>query len=681
MAGSFEVLKEFSTNLTVPDMVGDGSISWAGEIYLPRVGIELKSIEFYYTPSENMFNLFGIKTDGSSLSMYYDSTGNGNGWYDDRYRLVDFRGDINTNDSNGLAGNFMTNAYVLSPALNFISVKAPETLLYSDFPYFTGNDLYFQADTNYKLPETSDDIFVEGATISSWDPANGRLALSNKTSSEILVGMDGIPSITPKVTLNLNNVTKVSGPEQISYNQYGSFKFKPLNDSYMLPDDVTVSGSYTNKTWAKSTGTLMVYGVTSDITISITAVSAPETYMLTYSKDPGVYQLTVTVESGYGGYGTSGTLSSGATIYEGAVLKVYAVAAEGYLLANNSTSYTTTYTVDSDIDFHIQAKKYYNLILDYDSAAIQTFTVTKTSGFGTLGALTNGSKIFEGDVLSVFVKPNSGYYIDSNSYQTQYTVGNSNLTISPIALQIPTQYKLTIIKGTGVKSVTVTKTSGYGITGGELTTGSFIYHGDSLSVVAEAEDHYRLDTYTTNYLVTGDVSINITATRLPKRAIELDPDRTWNAVSSQDISLSNPINFYADDDPIMIEFSANTHYIIKSISVVPQSVSESLTEGSDYSRSITSDGKTGTVIIYPECDKSIFLWVEGQQVTYSVKFTDSNNKIKLISPTTVTAGSEDNIQVIFEIADENGNISDYGFPTTVGSSNINGATFVSWREE
>jgi hypothetical protein len=46
----------------------------------------------------------------------------------------------------------------------------------------------------------------------------------------------------------------------------------------------------------------MVYGVTSNITISISAVSAPEAYTLTYSKDPGVYQLTVTVESGYGGY-------------------------------------------------------------------------------------------------------------------------------------------------------------------------------------------------------------------------------------------------------------------------------------------------------------------------------------------------------------------------------------------
>ena len=421
----------------------------------------------------------------------------------------------------------------------------------------------------------------------------------------------------------------------------------------------------------------MVYGVTSDITISITAVSAPEAYTLTYSKDSGVYQLTVTVESGYDGYNTSGALSSGATIYEGAVLKVYATAAEGYLLANNSTSYTTTYTVNGDIDFHIEAKKYYTLILDYDSAAIQSFTVTKTSGFGTLGALTNGSKIFEGDILSVFVKANSGYYIDPNSYQTKYTVGNSNLTISPIALQIPTQYTLTINKGTGVKSVTVIKTSGYGITGGELTTGSSIYHGDSLLVTAEAEDNYTLNTYTTNYLVTGNVSINITATSLPKRAIELDPDRNWNAVSSQDITLNSPINFYADDDPIMIEFSVNTHYIIKSIYVMPQSISESLTEGSDYSTSINSDGKTGTVIIYPECNKNIFLGVDAQQVTYSVRFTDSNNKIKLISPTIVEAGSEDNIQVIFEIADENGSISEFGFPTNVGSSNINGATFVS----
>lgn len=268
----------------------------------------------------------------------------------------------------------------------------------------------------------------------------------------------------------------------------------------------------------------MVYGVTSDITISITAVSAPKAYMLTYSKDQGVNQLTVTVQSGYSGYNTSGALSSGATIYEGAVLKVYATAAEGYLLANNSTSYTTTYTVNGDIDFHIQARKYYNLILNYDSATIQTFTVNKTSGFGTLGALTNGSKIFEGDILKVFIKANSGYYVDPTSYQTEYTVGNSNLTISPIASQIPPSYILTINKGTGVKSVTVSKTSGFGIIG-ELTTGSTIHDGDHLSVVAIAEDNYTLNAYTTDYIVRGDVSINITATSLPKRAIELDPNR------------------------------------------------------------------------------------------------------------------------------------------------------------
>ena len=187
----------------------------------------------------------------------------------------------------------------------------------------------------------------------------------------------------------------------------------------------------------------------------------------------------------------------------------------------------------------------------------------------------------------------------------------------------------------------------------------------------------------TESAVNGEVGFAaVKATQYVQRTIDLDIERAdeWENVSSQDISLSNPINFYADDDPITIEFTANTHYVINSITAWTTD-GTALVEGTDWDREISSDGQTCTVTIYPSCDKGITLGISCQKVTYSVRVIDSNGKIKLISPTTVEAGYDGNIQIIIEIPDENGSISDYGFPTNVGQSNINGATFVSFVEE
>ena len=174
----------------------------------------------------------------------------------------------------------------------------------------------------------------------------------------------------------------------------------------------------------------------------------------------------------------------------------------------------------------------------------------------------------------------------------------------------------------------------------------------------------------------------VKATAYVQRTIDLDIEREdeWAKVTSQDISLSNPIKYYADDANIVIEFNAETHDVINSITAWTTG-GVALVEGTDYTRSISDDGKSCTLTIYPSCDKNITLGISCEKVTYTVRVTDSNGKIKLISPTTVEAGYDGNIQIIIEIPDENGSISDYGFPTNVGQSNINGATFVSFVEE
>lgn len=76
---------------------------------------------------------------------------------------------------------------------------------------------------------------------------------------------------------------------------------------------------------------------------------------------------------------------------------------------------------------------------------------------------------------------------------------------------VPAAYTLTISKGTGVASVSVTRTSGYGATG-TLTSGATVYDGDVLSVSATASSGYTLDSYTETVTVSGNVTITVTAT-------------------------------------------------------------------------------------------------------------------------------------------------------------------------
>ena len=76
--------------------------------------------------------------------------------------------------------------------------------------------------------------------------------------------------------------------------------------------------------------------------------TTPTAYTLTISKGTGVENVTVTKTSGYG---ATGALNSGATIYKGDVLTVSATASSGYTL----NSYTSSITVNSNVTVNVTA--------------------------------------------------------------------------------------------------------------------------------------------------------------------------------------------------------------------------------------------------------------------------------------------------------------------------------------
>ena len=80
-------------------------------------------------------------------------------------------------------------------------------------------------------------------------------------------------------------------------------------------------------------------------------------------------------------------------------------------------------------------------------------------------------------------------------------------------------YTLSVSKGTGVASITVSRTSTLEPTAstGSISAGSgTIFHGDKLSVSATASTGYLLNSYTTSYTVSGDTTVSATATALTK---------------------------------------------------------------------------------------------------------------------------------------------------------------------
>lgn len=127
--------------------------------------------------------------------------------------------------------------------------------------------------------------------------------------------------------------------------------------------------------------------------------------------------------------------------------------------------------------------------------------------------------VMQGDAVSngVFV-PKAGHRYDlifwfdgAKVWCTICAVSLSDNTGDEEEPVVPTAYTLTISQGTGVGSVTVTKTSGYGALG-TLNSGSTVYEGDVLSVSATAASGYTLDSYTKTVTVSGNVTVSVTAT-------------------------------------------------------------------------------------------------------------------------------------------------------------------------
>lgn len=109
---------------------------------------------------------------------------------------------------------------------------------------------------------------------------------------------------------------------------------------------------------------------------------------------------------------------------------------------------------------------------------------------------------------SIIFKGNDVKYVE-------FITGEPSINVNYIIWAKP--FTLNIVKGSGVSSVTVTRTSTKVKdvpTNLSVSSGETIYYGDTLSVDATATTGYQLNSYTKSITVDGNEEVNITATQI-----------------------------------------------------------------------------------------------------------------------------------------------------------------------
>ena len=242
-------------------------------------------------------------------------------------------------------------------------------------------------------------------------------------------------------------------------------------------------------------------------------------------------------------------------------------------------------------------------------------------------------------------------------------------------------YALSVSKGTGVASVTVSRISTLEPTAstGSISAGSgTIFHGDKLSVSATASTGYLLNSYTTSYTVSGNTSVSVTATALPKitltknthvKTISLtyvDSNGTSQTVTAAGTYYAKNGSNYswsatADDycyitsnssgsgtlsGDITISPTADYGYYTVSLSAITNATAYVNTSASNYSGSVTA--KYGSTIYIQVKPNNCYIYTLSStnytpSSPYTKSYTLNSTNFTLSSTTPATSPTASNI--------------------------------------
>ena len=203
-------------------------------------------------------------------------------------------------------------------------------------------------------------------------------------------------------------------------------------------------------------------------------------------------------------------------------------------------------------------------------------------------------------------------------------------------------YTLSVSKGTGVATVTVSRISSLEPTAstGSISAGDTIFHGDVLTVSATASTGYLLDDYTTSYTVSGNTSVSVTAT---PGYYTVSLNAITNATAYVNTSASNYSGSVTAKygSTIYVQVKPNNCYIytLSSTNYTPSSpYTKSYTLNStNFTLSSTTPATSPTASNIPTAIKNIGGSVRGAY--YKVTLTVTNGTVTSGATTTIQYGN------------------------------------------
>lgn len=205
-------------------------------------------------------------------------------------------------------------------------------------------------------------------------------------------------------------------------------------------------------------------------------------------------------------------------------------------------------------------------------------------------------------------------------------------------------YTLSVSKGTGVASITISRTSTLEPTAstGSISAGDTIFYGDVLSVSATAATGYLLDSYATSYTVSDDnTEVSVTATP-GYYTVSLDAITNASAYVNTSASSYSSSIVAQYDSTIYVQVKPNNCYVytLSSTNYTPSSpyTTSYVLNSTNFNLSSTTPAASPTASNIPTATKSIGGSVGAAY--YKVTLSVTNGTVISGTTTTIRYGNE-----------------------------------------
>ena len=234
-------------------------------------------------------------------------------------------------------------------------------------------------------------------------------------------------------------------------------------------------------------------------------------------------------------------------------------------------------------------------------------------------------------------------------------------------------YTLSVSKGTGVASITVSRTSTLEPTAstGSISAGDTIFYGDVLSVSATAATGYLLDNYATSYTVSDDnTEISVSATP-GYYTVSLDAITNASAYVNTSASGYSGSITAQYGSTIYVQVKPNNCYIytLSSTNYTPSSpyTTSYVLNSTNFNLSSTTPAASPTASNIPTATKSI--GGSAAAAYYKVTLTVTNGRVISGATTTIRYGNSISYTAkgnskYYYIDNTLGGYGDSGYPTT-----------------